>query len=112
MDAEGLLAEPLDSHLLRLGAEEEVESSAVSFEPFPSVSLSVSLEEGQHEPKEEQPSTEEDVVMGGNDDEESDGVDESMGDDKDFEETVQVYCGCRRPDDGKFMISCDKCQEW
>jgi hypothetical protein len=23
-----------------------------------------------------------------------------------------VYCSCRKPDDGRFMIYCDACQEW
>ncbi|KAJ3104639.1 PHD finger protein 3 [Phlyctochytrium planicorne] len=28
------------------------------------------------------------------------------------EEGVRVYCICRKPDNGKFMIQCDSCKDW
>ncbi|KAJ3289555.1 PHD finger protein 3 [Borealophlyctis nickersoniae] len=28
------------------------------------------------------------------------------------EKGIKVYCFCRNPDDGKFMIQCDDCKEW
>ncbi|XP_046575592.1 PHD finger protein ALFIN-LIKE 7-like [Haliotis rubra] len=31
---------------------------------------------------------------------------------EDGEETGPVYCPCRQPDDGGFMIACDGCDEW
>ena len=28
------------------------------------------------------------------------------------EESVRLYCLCKRPNDGFFMIQCDRCKEW
>ncbi len=99
MDSEGLLAEPLDSHLLRLsGTDEENDGSGVSFEPFPSgTAEDVAMEERAEE--DEAMENEKDVEGSGDEDDED-------------EDDSQVYCLCRQPDDGTFMISCDKCEEW
>jgi hypothetical protein len=106
MDTEGLLAEPLDSHLLRLSGDgDEMESSAVSFEPFPSLSGELEME-----PRAE----DEDMAM---DEDKAPVESEEEGDDMSqdggaSDASSRLYCFCRQPDDGTFMISCDKCQEW
>jgi hypothetical protein len=28
------------------------------------------------------------------------------------EQEDEVYCICKGPDDGRFMILCDRCQDW
>ncbi|KAL1918751.1 uncharacterized protein VTP21DRAFT_2773 [Calcarisporiella thermophila] len=32
--------------------------------------------------------------------------------DKDIDDSEILYCICKKPDTGKFMIQCDKCDEW
>lgn len=31
---------------------------------------------------------------------------------RDEADEAQVYCVCRREDDGSFMVSCERCEEW
>lgn len=31
---------------------------------------------------------------------------------EDDEDNQQLYCICRKPDNGKVMIACDECDEW
>ncbi|XP_052241831.1 death-inducer obliterator 1-like isoform X2 [Dreissena polymorpha] len=44
--------------------------------------------------------------------EEEDSDDRVDDDDEDFEDPTQLYCICRQPHNQRFMICCDKCEEW
>ena len=70
-------------------------------------------EEGEEEGSEEVDMEEEELEGDEEDDEEDEDEDEDEALDlSDHENDETLYCICRSRDDGRFMVSCDQCNEW
>ncbi|XP_053382653.1 death-inducer obliterator 1-like isoform X2 [Mercenaria mercenaria] len=50
--------------------------------------------------------------LGSDDEGETDSDFEDDENDEDFEDPDELYCICRQPHNQRFMICCDKCEEW